>query len=279
MIVDCHTHFWQTSHWTERARRDALRVISNPALLEITAQGHWEAMQAVDRAIVFGFAAAHVGLVVSNDHVAAYVGSHPEKLIGFVCIDPTQPGYLDELRRGVEELKFRGVKLAPIYQNYHVMDERMHPVYEYCEKRGLPILIHQGTTFFREAPLKYALPVQLEDVAMRYPDLVMVIAHMGHPWIDETVVLIRKQPNLYADVSALYYRPWQFYNALMSAVEYGAAHKLLFGSDYPFTTPAASAEAIRNANHITGQSGLPRIPAEVLDAIVGRDTLGLLNLR
>ncbi len=279
MIIDCHTHFWQTAHWTEDARTDALRVITNPALLEIKPEEYWQAMGAVDKAIVFGFAASHVGLAVPNDHVASLVRCHPEKLIGFVAVDPLQPGYLNELRHGIEDLKFRGVKLAPIYQNYHVMDERMLPVYEYCEKRGLPILIHQGTTFFRDAPLKYALPIQLEEVAMRFRDLKMVIAHMGHPWIDETVVLIRKQPNLYSDVSALYYRPWQFYNALMSAIEYGAAHKLLFGSDYPFTTPAASVEGIRKANHVTGQSGLPQVPAEVLEGIIERDTLGLLNLR
>jgi predicted TIM-barrel fold metal-dependent hydrolase len=278
MIVDCHTHLWSRAHWTEEAQEDALRVIKNPCLLETTAEQHWQAMQPVDKAVVFGFSARHTGLVVPNDFVANYVRKHPDKLIGFVAIDPNEPGYLDELRRGIEDLKFRGVKLAPIYQNYHVMDGRMLPVYDYCEKNGLPILIHQGTTFFSKAPLKYALPVQLEDVAMRYPDLVMVIAHMGHPWIDETVVLIRKQPNFYADVSALYYRPWQFYNALISAVEYGAAHKLLFGSDFPFTEPGVSAEAIRNANHVAGNSGLPQVPAEVLDGIVERDTLQLLNL-
>lgn len=278
MIVDCHTHVWKRAHWTEEAQKDALRVIRDPCLLETTAEQHWQAMQAVDKAIVFGFSARHTGLVVPNDFVADYVSRHPEKLIGFVAVDPHEPGYLDELRRGIEDLKFQGVKLAPIYQNYHVMDERMLPVYDYCEKNGLPILIHQGTTFFAKAPLKYALPVQLEEVAQRYPGLVMVIAHMGHPWIEETVVLIRKQPNFYADVSALYYRPWQFYNALMSAVEYGAAHKLLFGSDYPFTQPGVSADAVRNANQVTGSSGLPRIPSDVLDGIVERDTLGLLNL-
>ncbi len=279
MIVDCHTHFWVRDDWTSEAQQDALRVIQNPALLDITAEAHWEAMQAADRAIVFGFSAKHTGLVVPNERVASYVRSHPEKLIGFVAIDPNDPGYLDELRRGIEDFHFQGVKLAPVYQNYHVMDGRMMPVYEYCQKRGLPILIHQGTTFFRDAPLKYALPVQLEDVVERFRGLVMVIAHLGHPWIDETIVLIRKQPNLYADVSALYYRPWQFYNALVSAVEYGAAHKLLFGSDFPFTTPASAAAGIRNANHVAGQSGLPRVPAEILEGIIQRDTLSLLNLR
>ena len=68
----------------------------------------------------------------------------------------------------------------------------------------------------------------------------MVIAHLGHPWIAETLVLIRKHRHLYSDISALYYRPWQFYNALVLAMEYGVLDRLLFGTDYPFTTPAST---------------------------------------
>jgi predicted TIM-barrel fold metal-dependent hydrolase len=130
----------------------------------------------------------------------------------------------------------------------------------------------------RAAPLKYAQPAQLEDVAMKYPDLKMVIAHMGHPWVDETIVLIRKQPNLFADISALFYRPWQYYNSLMSAVEYGAAHKLLLGSDYPYTTPGETITRLRNVNHVVGQSGLPQVPAEIIEALIERDTLSLLGI-
>src|SRR6185503_19925763 len=99
--------------------------------------------------------------------------------------------YLDEMHRCFEGGGFRGLKLAPIYQNYHPCDERMSPVYEYCEKRGIPILFHQGTTFPRRAPLKYAQPIQLEDVALAHPKLAIVIAHMGHAWMDDTIVLIR----------------------------------------------------------------------------------------
>jgi len=249
-----------------------------PADIDIREEDHWAAMQAVDRAIVFGFRAPHSGLVVPNQFIAGYVAQHPEKLIGFTCIDPSESDYLDELHRSFEEWKFRGLKLAPIYQNYHPMDTRMKPVYEYCEKNEIPILFHQGTTFPRKAPLKYSFPVQLEDVALEYPGLHIVVAHMGHPWIDETVVLVRKQPNVYADISALYYRPWQFYNGMMSAVEYGAAHKLLLGSDYPFTLPGETISRLRDVNHVVGQSGLPHIPEKVIESLIERDTLALLGL-
>ena len=278
MIVDCHTHLWRAEHWSEEMASEARIARGRPAEIHIENSVHWQAMVAVDKAIVFGFHARHLGLVVPNDLIAGYVSQHPDKLIGFACLDPTEPCYLDEMHSAFDDLKLRGLKLAPIYQNYHPMDERMRPVYEYCQKRNLPILIHQGATFPRRAPLKYALPIQIEDVALAYPDLTIVIAHLGHPWVEETIVLIRKQPNVYADISALYYRPWQFYNSLLSAVEYGVAHKLLFGSDFPFTTPADSIQGLRQVNSITGPSGLPRVPDEVISSILERDTLHLLGL-
>ena len=78
----------------------------------------------------------------------------------------------------------------------------------------MPVLIHQGTTFCENVSLELANPVLLQPLALQFPRLRMVIAHLGHPWIAETLVLIRKHRHLYSDISALYYRPWQFYNAL-----------------------------------------------------------------
>ena len=90
-----------------------------------------------------------------------------------------------------------------------------------AEALGVPVLIHQGTTFCENVSLELANPVLLQPLALQFPRLRMVIAHLGHPWIAETLVLIRKHRHLYSDISALYYRPWQFYNALVMAMEYG----------------------------------------------------------
>jgi hypothetical protein len=107
----------------------------------------------------------------------------------------------------------------------------------------------------------------------------MIVAHMGHPWIDETIVLIRKQPNFYADISALHYRPWQFYNALILAKEYGVLHKLLFGSDYPFTTPEATLEALKSFNNMVTGTNLPRLSSEEIQILIHSPTLELLELK
>src|ERR1019366_8093455 len=197
--------------------------------LDITPEKHLRAMAGVDKVIVFGLRAHHSGLRVPNEYIAAYAASHPQKVIGFGAIDPAVDP-IDETLDEIVRLKLRGVKLGPIYQNIHPADPRMMKVYQFCQAHQLPIMIHQGTTFVRTGPLKYALPILLDDVAVEFPELRMIIAHLGHPWIADTLVLIRKHPHLYSDISALHYRPWQFYNALIMAKEYAVLDKLLFGS-------------------------------------------------
>jgi predicted TIM-barrel fold metal-dependent hydrolase len=280
MIIDCHSHIFEyPGHISEEFAAEAnSRSRGKPIGLHVPPSRHWEGMKNVDKAIVFGMRAFHCGIVSPNEYIADYVATHPEKLIGFAAVDPMQDDVHEVLEHAIDDLKLRGVKLGPIYQNIHPLDPKMMPVYEFCEKRNLPILIHQGTTFPQKAPLKYSFPLLLEDVAMKHPDLKMIIAHMGHPWIDDTIVLIRKQPNFYSDISALHYRPWQFYNALISAKEYGVLNKLLFGSDFPFTNPDATIDALKNFNRMAEGTNLPRLSSEEIMALIHSPTLELLEL-
>jgi uncharacterized protein len=280
MIVDVHTHVWETPcHIGEQFVHDA-RVTAGEGYKDIGVdlEKHWEAMQAVDRAVVLGFRARHVGVLVPNEYVAEYVGKHPERLVGFCSVDPQDPDALDQLDQAVQSLKLRGLKMGPIYQNVPATDSRFRRIMARAEELKIPVLIHQGTTFCANVSLEIANPIQLQPLALEFPRLHLVIAHMGHPWISETLVLIRKNRNFYADISALYYRPWQFYNAVVSAMEYGVLDRLLFGSDYPFTTPASTIDALRGINKMVEGTNLPRIPEEKIEAMIHRDTLDLLGI-
>mgnify|MGYP003384665386 CR=1 FL=1 len=106
----------------------------------------------------------------------------------------------------------------------------------------------------------------------------MVLAHVGHPFCEECLVVIRKHPHVYADISALFYRPWQFYNMLIAAQEYKVAHKLLFGTDYPFAKTPESVNGLRQANQVTGASGLPRVTEATIEGILNRDAFSLLGI-
>jgi predicted TIM-barrel fold metal-dependent hydrolase len=213
-----------------------------------------------------------------NDEVAAFVAAAPGRRIGFLSIHPEVDGALDELERARTDLGLVGIKLGPNYQLFDPLADAALRVYAEAERHGLPILFHQGASPVREAPLRYAHPLLMDEMAIRFPDLRIVMAHMGHPWQRETIVTIRKHPHVYADVSALFYRPWSFYEAMRLATEWGAMPKLLFGSDYPIATPAETAAGLRTVNAPIDRAELPRVPLDEIETLVERDPLPLLGL-
>lgn len=278
MIVDVHTHVGEyPAHIEDRFVEEARRAWPQ-VRLGLTLAEHQRETSPADRVVVLGFQAHLAGWVIPNDYVADYVGSDPKRLVGFGSVDPTQDGAVAEVGRMSDDLGLVGCKLAPIYQGIDPLDPRFLAVLAELERRRMPVLIHQGTTFLRAGPLISARPILLDEVARRFPELRMVIAHMGHPWCEEAVVVIRKHPHLYADISALVPRPKQLYSALLSAIEYGATDKLLFGSDWPFFSLEETMSGLRDVNRPLAGTALPRIPDEVIEGIINRPALDLLGL-
>lgn len=280
MIVDVHSHYFQyPDFFTEEFKVEARRA-RNGVETDLTVRWeeyHATAMEA-DRSIVFGGKAKLCGQWVPDHEVAKYVSQHPEHLIGFLSVDPTQPGWRDELVEGHRHLGLKGIKLLPMYAGFRPTDPELDDLWRYAAKHGLPVLLHTGTTFMTKAPLECTLPRLIDDVAIRFPDVKIIMAHLGHPWEGECIVTIRKHENVYADCSALHYRPFQLYNSLMLLQEYGVWHKLLFGSDYPFTTVTASLAGMRNLNAMLEGTALPRLDMEKMEAMFHRDTLKLLGI-
>ena len=227
-----------------------------------------KATREADKVIVFGIQAPFCGITADQELIADFVSQHSDRFIGWCSVDPSDTDCVEQLKYFVQHLGFRGLKCSPIYQNWDPRDPRHLPLFKQAESLGIPVNIHQGTTFVRPGPLKYANPIQLEDLAIACPDLRIVIAHMGHPWEDECVVLIRKHPNLYANVSALHYRPLRHYQALMTAIEYGVEHKLILGSDFPSATLAQVIRGQQKVNDILEGTKLPRIPDETIHNII-----------
>ncbi len=279
MIVDIHTHvFDPNSHFGPHLKADMQRCQIDPAIWGDVTARHLATTADADVAIVFGLQASATGWHIPNEWVAAHVAKAPYRLLFFAAIDPATDGYMQELERCHRELGAVGVKLSPLYQGVHPRDERYYGIYRYCQRHGLPILFHVGTSFVSGVPLDYSRPIHYDAIAIDFPDLPMILAHLGHPWEAETIAVIRRNANVYSDLSALHYRPWQFYHAMRLAVEYGVTHKILFGSDFPFTTTAASIAGVRQLNDIPLAAGLPTIPVEAIEAIIHRDSLTILGL-
>jgi hypothetical protein len=279
MIIDLHTHLCSLEHLSEAYINEASRVNIPREALIADPDRHYEGTKGADRVVVLAFQAPFSGIVVPNDYVASYVKRDPKRLVGFMSVDPNDPSSLEEIERAYYELGLRGLKLGPMYQNFHPGDkEKSYPIYEKAKNLGLPILFHMGTTYTRCSRLAFTRPILLEDVAIDFPELKMVVAHLGHPFEAETIVLIRKQPNVYADVSALFRRPWQLYNSLRLAYEYGVFGKLLFGTDFPFSTVEETVKGLFEVCRLARRARLPEIPEELVFEVVQRDSFALLGI-
>ena len=281
MIIDVHSHAWDfPADFSADFIRQAGRA--RPGHV-VDYSARYEAYRATAPedtcTIVFGGKARLSGLWVSDDTVARYVANDPARLIGFLSVDPTQPDWESDLKRGHQELGLRGIKLLPMYAGFSPDDPSLEPLWTYAEKHGLPVLLHTGTTFIAQAPLAFTLPRLIEPVAVKHPSAKIILAHLGHPYEGECIATIRKHDNVFADVSALHYRPWQLYNSLMLAQEYGVWHKLLFGTDFPFTSVNASIAGIRNLNAMLEGTQLPRLDLAQIEAMIHRDSLALLGLK
>ncbi len=287
MIVDCHTHVWESPEQLGKARIDAERpAVRSPSAEPDETLGpdasmdrHLLAGQPVERSLVLSFKSRHLAAEIPSTFVAAYVRRHADKLIGVAGIDPTNLGEaLGDIRRAREEFGFPAITLSPAAQDFHPADSRAMQVFGEATRLKMPVLLHQGFHSCVGSKMEFARPSLLDEVAREFPQLKLVVAHMGYPWVEECVVLLGKHENVFADISSLSRRPWQAYNALLSAYQYGVIDKLLFGSDFPFSSPAAAIEALYRINQLVTGTNLPTIPRPYLAGIVERDALGLLGI-
>lgn len=269
MIVDCHVNIWNDEDVLPHYGSQLGRV--REKLIGAKADGDtlYRELAGADRAIVFALSYGDtVGIESSDETTAAAMAKYPDKFVGFAYMDPRRPDYMERLRHAVEDLGLRGVKYGPIYNGVALDDARMTPVYEYCVEKNLPLTMHMGTTFTRLYAADLGRPIHVEGVALRYPDLKLVMAHMGHPWYEDCVVIVRKQPNVYAEISAIYYRAWQFYNVMMAIQEYQVADKIFFGTDFPFSTLEEGLSLTRAVNDVVAGSALPRVSEEIIEQII-----------
>ena len=280
MIVDVHTHIWASPeqlgpdatkqfHRCHEAPRD--RSNASP-------EAHDRAMQPVQYAIVHGFVCQRSRTAIGAEQVAAWIQRRPAKYLGFAGIDPMAPDYLDQLEQA-SDLGLVGVTISPAAQGFHPCHSRALALYERCQQMGFPIMVHPGIQFSRESILEFSQPHLFDEVALAYPELRLIIAQAGHPWIDPTLMLIGKHSHVWTDISDLVLRPWPLYNTLLAAHQQGVIDRLLVGSDFPVCTPQHAIKTIYSINTYTQGTNLPSVPREQLRSIVERDALTCLGLR
>jgi predicted TIM-barrel fold metal-dependent hydrolase len=180
---------------------------------------------------------------ISNQEVAASCAEHADVLIPFASLDPWKgQAAVRAARRLVHEHGVRGFKFHPSLQAFHPNDRMAYPLYLAIEELGVPALFHSGQTGIGAGVpggagvrLKYANPLDLDDVAVDFGDLKIIIAHPSFPWQDEALAVANHKPNVYIDLSG--WSPKYFPPQLVRYANTLLKNKVLFGSDYPVITP------------------------------------------
>jgi len=271
--VDVHLHL---SRWWRDIRRTAYRPD-----LDFTVQG---VLTEMDRSGI-----AH-GLILQL-HEAPTVREGLEegrttavesggRLHPVTTVDPTAGEDAIRAALGLWEAErdLAGIKLYPGYQSYYPHDRRLDPVYEYAHRRGLPVMIHQGDTLDGLGLLKFARPLEVDEVAGRLRDVRFVLCHLGNPWVNEAAELVYKNENVYADTSGLLAHPSAPYFEQMvvqarqvvygAVVTIGRPDRILYGSDWPL-------EELTLAVDLVDRLDLPRADR---DAILGGNARRLFRL-
>jgi uncharacterized protein len=239
-VTDCHVHI--NPIWEMRPDAAALlgygataatRFLKDPlAFLEyLDASG-------VERAALINYVAPEViGYTEkANDFVSEYARANPERLLAVGGLRPDHPDPAREVGRLAEELQLRAIKLHPPHQGFAPNGYTDGPfpglraLYGACVRYQLPVIFHTGTSVFPRARNRFADPMLIEDVAIDFPDLVIVLAHGGRPiWMETAVFLTRRFPNVWLDISGIPPpRLLEYFPTLPRLSE-----KVLFGTDWP----------------------------------------------
>lgn len=159
---------------------------------------------------------------------------------------------LRELADLLKEKKILGLKLYPGYEPFYPHDKRLEVVYELAEEFDVPVMIHCGDTYSPGGKLKYAHPLEVDEVAVDHRDVKLVICHLGNPWLVDTMEVVYKNANVYADFSGLVlgefsesfedYMEEQIREVILYA---GEPRRFLYGSDWPICSMKSYVSFVR----------------------------------
>jgi predicted TIM-barrel fold metal-dependent hydrolase len=180
---------------------------------------------------------------VSNDEVAAFAAENSDIVMAFASVDPMRGAdAVKEARRLIAAGGIRGFKLHPPIQQFHANDRIAYPFYEVLAEARMPVIFHTGHSGIGTGMpggggvrLKYGNPMDIDDVAVDFPDMPIIMAHPSFPWQDEAISVCLHKPQVYIDLSG--WSPKYFSPILIQYANTLLKKKMLFGSDYPLITP------------------------------------------
>jgi uncharacterized protein len=211
---------------------------------------------------------------ISNEEVAETAAENSDIMMAFASIDPHKGkrGAI-EARRMIDDYGVKGFKFHPPMQQFHPYDRMAWPIYEVIAEHGMPAIFHTGHSGMGTGMrggggirLKYGQPMLVDDVAVDFPDIKIILAHPSWPWTDEALSMALHKPNVYIDLSG--WSPKYFPPQIVQYANTQLGHKFLFGSDYPLISPERWIAAFEKAG----------FRDEVREPILKGNALSLLSL-
>jgi predicted TIM-barrel fold metal-dependent hydrolase len=203
---------------------ETMRLLSVDAVLQQMQEA------GIDKSILFACYAPI--LYASNDFVAKICKKFPDKLIGFASVNPKEKNAPQALENAINNLGLRGLKLHPPLQDFYPNSKEMWPIYEKAQALHIPVVFHVGSTPFGSlVKLSQADPLLIDEVAIAFPKLNIILTHLGTLWHNETFMVVEKNPNVYLDTAAYPYEIKELLTCNM--VERIGEKKLIFGTDFP----------------------------------------------
>ncbi|WP_348753527.1 amidohydrolase family protein [uncultured Aquincola sp.] len=249
IAIDVHTHL-EVSCWNpfdsygeeyDRAADKYFRSTRRPTMAEALA---YYRAQKVGFVMFCVDAEAQIGRRrIPNEEIAEAARDNPDIMIAFGSVDPHK-GKMGarEVRRLIEEHGVKGFKFHPTVQGFEPYDRMAWPLYEVIAEYKLPAIFHSGHSGIGSGMrcggglrLQNSNPMLLEDVAIDFPDMQIVIAHPSWPWQDEAISLAMHKPNIWIDLSG--WSPKYFPPQLVQYANTLLKDRVLFGSDFPLITP------------------------------------------
>ncbi|MGH7764619.1 MAG: amidohydrolase family protein [Candidatus Dormibacteraceae bacterium] len=211
----------------------------------------------------------------TNDYVAAMRDRNPDRVLqAWAAVDPLKMGAaLEEARHAIKDLRMLGFHFHPIMGRYSVDDERFRPLFELIDGMKVPVMIDVGTTGMGAglpgglgAKLRHAHPLAIDELASEFPNLTIIAAHPGWPWVEEMTAVALHKGNVYWELSG--WAPKYFPDSLKKDIRGRLRDQVMFGSDYP----SLPYERIMSEWEDLGY------PAEVMDAVFHGNAERVLSL-
>jgi predicted TIM-barrel fold metal-dependent hydrolase len=269
VVIDVHVHTYERKHWPDNhiegvADQYAVGLglkreeVMKGALMQDMIDGNPDKLikemneAGVDKSVVFGVdfgKGAVLGLRLATDadewnkYVLDAVNKYPDRLVGFIAVDPRRKNALEIIDRGLKEWGMKGIKIYPP-TGFYPTDEICTPLYKKALDYGVPVLSHTGPVagFFYTNCTR---PIYLDEVAGKFPELKIIIAHAGWGvWLNEVISILVTRPRVYTDFSGwgqvFHHFDQSYLVASLRRLVNVAPARVLFGSDWGLTKTALS---------------------------------------